>query len=40
MTVARADHTGTLLAYGRVLLVGSHTHGPDDRTAELFGPTA
>jgi hypothetical protein len=38
MTVARADHTGTLLPDGRVLLVGSHTHGPEDATAELFQP--
>jgi hypothetical protein len=38
MTVARGEHTGTLLPDGRVLLVGSHAHGPDDATAEPFQP--
>ena len=38
MTVPRTQHTGTLLRDGRVLLVGSHTHGEVDRTAELLQP--
>ncbi len=34
MSVARANHTGTLLNDGRVLVVGPHT------TAEIFDPTS
>jgi hypothetical protein len=40
MTIGRWGHTATLLDDGRVLLVGSHTHGPDDRTAEIFQPVS
>jgi hypothetical protein len=40
MTIGRSDHTATLLDDGRVLLVGSHTHGPDDRSAEIFHPVS
>src|SRR5262249_7518785 len=38
MTVSRTEYTATGLQDGRVLLVGSHAHGWQDATAELFQP--
>jgi len=36
MTHPRTEHAAVLLRDGRVLLIGSHTHGDADFTAELF----
>ena len=38
MNQPRTEHDALLLPDGRVLLVGSHTHGDVDSTAELFQP--
>ena len=40
LSVARAGHTATLLADGRVLLVGGNDDYPGERTIELYDPAA